>query len=71
VLSRVTAYDWFGSLALAPVGNAIVGPIALAIGMTPTLWAGFVLITGLNLAAISMRSIRGLQSRPVLREKLT
>jgi Major Facilitator Superfamily len=61
-LSRVTAYDWFASLALAPVGNAIVGPIALAVGMEPTLWAGFVLITALNLVAISIPSIRGLRA---------
>jgi MFS family permease len=70
-LSRVTAYDWFGSLALAPVGNAIVGPIALAIGMDPTLWAGFAVIISLNLVAISLPSIRGLESRPPLQHELT
>jgi MFS family permease len=37
-LSRVTAYDWFGSLALNPVGYAAVGPIAVAIGLHTTLW---------------------------------
>jgi MFS family permease len=71
VLSRVTAYDWFGSLALAPIGNAIVGPIALTIGMRPTLWGAFALITAVNLAAISTKSIRGLQSRPRLQHEVT
>ncbi|HEX8050398.1 MAG TPA: MFS transporter, partial [Solirubrobacterales bacterium] len=30
-LSRVTAYDWFGSLALEPLGLALIGPIAAGI----------------------------------------
>ncbi len=38
VLSRVSAYDWFGSVVLLPVGYAIVGPVASAIGITATLW---------------------------------
>jgi len=37
-LSRVTAYDWFGSLALNPVGYAVIGPIAAALGLRTTLW---------------------------------
>jgi MFS family permease len=37
-LSRVTAYDWFGSLALNPVGYAVIGPIAAALGLHTTLW---------------------------------
>jgi hypothetical protein len=37
-LSRVTAYDWFGSLALNPVGYAVIGPIAVALGVHVTLW---------------------------------
>src|SRR5262249_22031467 len=36
-LSRVMAYDWFGSLALEPVGLAAVGPLAAAIGTSTTL----------------------------------
>jgi MFS family permease len=71
LLSRVTAYDWFASLALAPVGSAIVGPIALAVGMEPTLWAGFVVITALNLVAISIPSIRGLRSGPPIQAETT
>ncbi len=36
-LSRVSAYDWFGSLTLAPIGFAIVGPLSDAIGVSTTL----------------------------------
>jgi predicted MFS family arabinose efflux permease len=38
-LSRVSAYDWFGSLVLAPLGMAVVGPVAGALGIQATLWA--------------------------------
>jgi predicted MFS family arabinose efflux permease len=37
-LSRVTAYDWFGSLALNPIGYVVIGPIAVAVGLHATLW---------------------------------
>ena len=66
VLSRVTSYDWFASLALAPIGSAIVGPIALTVGLDATLWGAFAIFTTMNLVAISMKSIRNLEShRPV------
>jgi hypothetical protein len=38
VLSRVSAYDWFWSLVFQPVGFAIVGPVAAALGTAATLW---------------------------------
>jgi MFS family permease len=47
LLSRVAAYDWMGSTALRPLGLAVVGPIALAIGVRTTLLGAF----GLTLAA--------------------
>jgi hypothetical protein len=33
LLSRVSAYDWFGSLVFLPVGYAIVGPVASVVGV--------------------------------------
>lgn len=33
VLSRVSAYDWFGSLIFLPLGYAIVGPVASVLGI--------------------------------------
>jgi MFS family permease len=71
VLSRVTAYDWFASLALAPIGNAIVGPIALAVGVNATLWGAFAIITTVNLVALSMKSIRSLESHPPMQPEAT
>jgi predicted MFS family arabinose efflux permease len=42
-LSRVAAYDWMGSTALRPLGLAIVGPIATAVGVKETLLSAFAL----------------------------
>ncbi len=39
-LSRVSAYDWMGSLALLPVGFAVAGPLAAALGARTVLGVG-------------------------------
>ncbi|MGH2859454.1 MAG: MFS transporter [Solirubrobacteraceae bacterium] len=36
--SRVSSYDWFGSLALTPVGLALIGPLATGIGVSGALY---------------------------------
>lgn len=36
-LSRVSAYDWLGSLIFSPIGYAVAGPLAEAIGTRATL----------------------------------
>jgi len=50
-LSRVSAYDWFGSFALYPLGLAAWGSIAGAIGIHTALWLAFGLFA-LSAAAI-------------------
>jgi Major Facilitator Superfamily len=37
-LSRVSAYDWFGSLLMSPLGFAAVGPAVVLFGQTRWLW---------------------------------
>jgi predicted MFS family arabinose efflux permease len=39
-LSRVSAWDWMGSLGLLPVGFLLAGPVSAAIGVQQTLLAG-------------------------------
>jgi predicted MFS family arabinose efflux permease len=59
-LSRVSAYDWVGSLVLRPAGLAAVGPIAAAITIRSTLvGAGVLLLVG-TLVVLTLPSIRGL-----------
>jgi MFS family permease len=43
-LSRVSSYDWFGSLAFYPLGLAIWGPVAGVIGISTSLWIAFGLL---------------------------
>jgi MFS family permease len=60
-LSRVSAYDWFGSLAFQPVGLALAGPLAAAIGTAATLWiasAGSLAVAGILVATPSVRHLR-------------
>ena len=60
-LSRVMAYDWFGSLALEPIGLALVGPLAVAIGLSTTLWLGAATITLCILATLLVPGVRRLE----------
>jgi hypothetical protein len=39
-LSRVSSYDWFGSIATLPIGFALVGPLSHAFGISGALWLG-------------------------------
>jgi MFS family permease len=64
VRSRVTAYDWFGSLALQPVGYALVGPLAGAIGTPAALWACGGIEWALGASLLTVRDIRTLPPRP-------
>ncbi|HEX3806706.1 MAG TPA: MFS transporter [Gaiellaceae bacterium] len=59
-LSRVSAYDWFGSLAFQPLGLAIAGPLAAGLGLSTTLWiafAGTLVVSGMCLATPSVRQL--------------
>jgi predicted MFS family arabinose efflux permease len=59
-LSRVSAYDWFGSMAFAPIGYALAGPAGAAIGFGTALWivAGFFALSAPAVAALpSVREV--------------
>jgi predicted MFS family arabinose efflux permease len=59
-LSRVSAYDWFGSLAFQPLGLAIAGPLAAGIGTGETLWlaaAGSLATAAILVATPSVRAV--------------
>jgi len=58
VLSRVSSYDWFFSLALQPVGLAIWGPIAAGIGIDEALWLAAGLLLTSILAPLAIREVR-------------
>jgi MFS family permease len=60
-LSRVSAYDWFGSLAMQPVGMAIWGPISVVIGISTSLWVAGALLVAISLGLLCVPDIRRVQ----------
>ena len=60
LLSRVSAWDWMGSLALLPVGYLLAGPVADLVGGVEVLLAGGVIGTVAILLALTPTSTRTL-----------
>jgi MFS family permease len=63
LLSRLSAYDGMGSMALSPVGVAIAGPIAAAIGTTTALVWGGLIIVALTVVVLTVPEVRQLRRR--------
>ena len=61
LLSRVSAWDWMGSLALMPVGYLLAGPVAARLGATEVLSVGGLLGFALMTLALLPRSTRELE----------
>jgi MFS family permease len=60
-LSRVSAYDWFGSLLCQPLGLALAGVTAAWIGMGRTLWIAAAVDLLAAAAMLGAPSVRHLQ----------
>jgi MFS family permease len=67
-LSRVSSYDWFGSMAFYPLGLAIWGPVATAIGIETALWLAFALFAVAVLSLLAIPDIRRLPAAPAVVE---
>jgi MFS family permease len=59
--SRVSAYDWLGSIAIRPLGLAAAGPLAALLGVGPTLWLAAAALAATTALTLSMPSIRRLE----------
>lgn len=66
-LSRVSAYDWFGSIAMVPLATALAGPAEQAFGRTSALWGCSVLVVVVTAAVLFVPDVRNLtrRTRPV------
>jgi MFS family permease len=62
--SRVSSYDALGSFVLIPVGTAVSGPIAAAIGVRETLLGAGVFILASNLLVLAQPAVWGIRSEP-------
>lgn len=63
-LSRVSAWDWMGSLALLPLGYVLAGPLASAFGPRTVLGVGCAIGLVLLCVGLLPRSTRELGGRP-------
>jgi MFS family permease len=63
-LSRVSAYDWFGSFAFYPLGLALSGVLAGAIGIHVTLWIAFGLLAASSAGLLALPDIRNFRESP-------
>lgn len=61
-LSRVSSYEWFGSLSFAPLGLLVAGPVAAAIGTVTALTICAVLVVAATAAALASPAVRTLGS---------
>jgi MFS family permease len=62
-LSRVSAYDWLGSLVAMPIGYVLAGPFAEAAGMDSALITSGALMVASSLFVLAIPSVRAL-TRP-------
>lgn len=63
-VSRVSSYDWLGSLLLMPLGLALVGPVAETVGVSTTLVVSGAWTVVSALVLLSLPSIRAVQRLP-------
>lgn len=63
-LSRVSSYDWMGSLALLPLGYLLAGPVGAALGNTEVLIAGGTLALILALLGLAITDVWRLRAIP-------
>ncbi|EST21034.1 MFS transporter [Streptomyces roseochromogenus] len=62
-LSRVSAYDWFGSVALTPLATALAGPAEAALGRAAALWGCAVLVVLVTALVLLVPDVRTLPRR--------
>jgi predicted MFS family arabinose efflux permease len=63
-LSRVAAYDWFGTSALYPIGLALWGPVAATIGLGSALWVAFALFLAGTAVLLALPDVRSVGAQP-------
>ncbi|MEU7073277.1 MFS transporter [Streptomyces narbonensis] len=62
-LSRVSAYDWFGSTALLPLSTALAGPAESAFGRSEALWGAAALMVFVTALVLLVPDVRNLTRR--------
>lgn len=66
LMSRLSSFDWFGSVALNPLGFVLIGPLASAFGVATTLYLAATLNAVVSIVVASTPAIRRLPRRPAV-----
>ncbi len=61
-ISRISSFDWFGSVALNPIGYALIGPLSDAVGVNEALLVAGGLNIVSTLVMLAIPSVRGLRA---------
>jgi hypothetical protein len=64
LMSRLSSFDWFGSVALNPIGYALIGPLANSLGVATTLYAAAAVNAAVTLLVAASPAIRNLRVAP-------
>jgi MFS family permease len=64
MLSRMSAYDWFGAVASAPIGYALVGVLAKGLSVTGALWLAAGVLVAVTATCLATPAVSGLQASP-------
>ncbi|UQX00118.1 MFS transporter [Streptomyces sp. RerS4] len=62
--SRVSAYDWFGSVSMLPVATALAGPAEAAFGRSQALWGCAALVVLGTAAVLFVPDVRRMARKP-------
>ncbi|THA78825.1 MFS transporter [Streptomyces sp. A0592] len=62
--SRVSAYDWFGSVSMLPLATALAGPVESAFGRTEALWGCATLVVLVTALVLLVPDVRRMTRKP-------
>jgi MFS family permease len=63
-LSRVISWDYLGTLAMQPIGLALTGPVAAAVGTSETLYGAALLWVALLAGVVAVPAVRNFTGDP-------
>jgi hypothetical protein len=65
--SRVSSYDALGSFVLSPLGAAIAGPAAIALGTSGALWLAAAILLACDLTMLAIPAVWTIRARALRR----
>jgi MFS family permease len=64
LMSRLSSFDWFGSVVLNPLGYLMIGPLANTLGLAATLYLAAALNATISLVVAATPAIRSIKRTP-------